>query len=556
MKKQTLALITAALMLAGMVSGCGNSDTTGGNSSSGATEPSKSDSASTNESDTENNIPAAEAGAVSLPLTEEPVTLTMWCPMNADLSNVVDSLADNLCFIELEKRTGVHIEFSLPAVGQEATNYNLMIASGDLCDIIYNSTGTYYYPDGLDAAVNDGYFLDLTDLIEQYAPNYQAKRTSSDFLSKASMTDGGKLAAIYQIPTEEQGPFAGYYVRRDWLEQCGLDLPVTYDDWEEMLVAFKDQIGASAPLSLGPNGFDPFNNALSAGYDVSFGFYQVDNTVKYGPIEDGWKDYLTMMNRWYEKGLIDPDYMSGTSIFADTSMVTSNKTGAFPSLYTLIGMYEAMNTDQPECDIYPVPAPVQEEGDTAKIRAGNFKIGVYFTISADCEYPELAVQWIDYQYSDEGALLDNYGIEGDTFTYDANGKPQFTEKVTASPEGYSFAQAMAYYTMPPSRVCLQDWTRELASVPEKDLVSYDIWAQCTDEHTIPTGVSMTSEENTEYAKIIADIQSLVQEKTNLFITGELNLDADYDEFVSQIKSMNIDRALEIYQAALDRFNER
>lgn len=552
MKKQTLAMLTAALMLSTALTGCaGNSDSS--NSTSSGSVDSTSPSATN--SSTESSA-SAEAGTVSLPLTDEPVTLTMWCPMNGDLSNVVDSLADNLCFIELENRTGIHIDFTLPAIGQEATNYNLMIASDELCDIIYNSTGTYYYPDGLDAAVADGYFLDLTDLIEQYAPNYQATRTRDDFLTKASITDGGILAAMYQIPTKEQGPYVGYYVRRDWLDQCGLELPVTYDDWENMLIAFKEQCGSTAPLNLGPSGYDPWANTLSAGYGVSSSFYQVDNVVKYGPIEEGWKEYLEMMHSWYQKGLIDPDYMSATSFLVDASMVTSNKIGAFASVYTLISMYEAMDTDQPDIDCYPVPAPVKQEGDVAHFRCDNFKIGMYYTISADCEYPELAVQWIDYLFSDEGALLCNYGIQGDTFEYDDNGIPQFTEKVTASSEGYTFAQAMAYYTMPPGRVCLQDWTRELAAVPEKDLVSYDIWAQADTDYIMPSGVSMTSEENTEYAKIYADINSLVDEKTNLFITGELNLEEDYEEFISQIKNMNIDRAIELQQAALNRFNER
>lgn len=107
-------------------------------------------------------------------------------------------------------KTNVQLEFQIPAVGQEATNYNLMIASGDLCDIIHNSTGSYAYPDGLDAAVSDGYFLDLTDLIAEYAPNYQAARTRNEFLAKASTTDGGIQAAMYQIASREQGPFLGY----------------------------------------------------------------------------------------------------------------------------------------------------------------------------------------------------------------------------------------------------------------------------------------------------------------------------------------------------------
>lgn len=55
---------------------------------------------------------------------------------------------------------------------------------------------------------------------------------------------------------EPQGPWAGLYVRGDWLEACGLDTPETFDDWEEMLTAFKEKMGATAPMLLYKNGYD------------------------------------------------------------------------------------------------------------------------------------------------------------------------------------------------------------------------------------------------------------------------------------------------------------
>ncbi len=50
-------------------------------------------------------------------------------------------------------------------------------------------------------------------------------------------------------------------------------------------------------------------------------FFQMDGKVFYGPARQGWKDYLTLMNRWYQKGLIDVDYMTGNSTYADSKMI-------------------------------------------------------------------------------------------------------------------------------------------------------------------------------------------------------------------------------------------
>jgi putative aldouronate transport system substrate-binding protein len=217
-------------------------------------------------------------------------------------------------------------------------------------------------------------------------------------------------------------------------------------------------------------------------------------------------------------------------------------------------MYEMQNTEQ-QAVITAVAAPKVDPEDTVKIRANNFRIGGYITVSADCEYPEIALKWLDYLFSEEGALLCNYGIEGETFEYNAEGKPEFNDTVKNNPNGLSFSQAMAYYTMPPSCVCLQDWTRELSSVPAKDILSYDIWGVTTTENNIPAGVTMTSDESKEYAKIMADITALVNEKTNHFITGIEPLE-NFGKFVEQIESLGIERAIAIRQAALDRFLSR
>ena len=496
----------------------------------------------------------ALAAVTSLPISDEPVTLSIFLPMNATLSGIVNSMNDTPFFQELERRTNVHLDFITPAIGQETTAYNLMIASGELPDIIFNRTGTMAYADGIDAAIEDGYFLDLTNLVQEYMPNYEAVRTRNDFLTRASVTDAGRIGAVYQIASKEQGPFIGLQIRQDWLDDLGLSTPVTYDDWETVLTAFKNEKGATAPMLLGGNGYNYYDNNLSAGYGVSYSFYQVDGAVKYGPVEDGWKNYVSTMHRWYEAGLIDPDYMTATSLLPDSSLITTNKTGAWTSIYTLPAMYEAQDAEQ-NAVIMAVAAPKVNAGDTVKIRSNNFEIGVYVTISAECKHPDIALKWLDYLFSEEGALLCNYGIEGDTFTYNAEGQPEFTDKVKSNPDGLSFSQAMAYYTMPPSNICLQDWTRELSSVPAKDIESYDIWGQTTTENNIPTGVTMTSDETKEYAKIMADITALVEEKTNHFITGVESMD-DYDTFVGQIRSLHIDRAIELQQAALDRFLSR
>lgn len=344
----------------------------------------------------------------------------------------------------------------------------------------------------------------------------------------------------------------GMQIRKDWLDELGLEVPVTYDELEEVLRQFKEKKNAYAPLSIGANGYMETSHALSAGYGVLEDFMQVDGEVVYGPVQDGWREYLTMLNRWYEEGLLDPDFMTNGGWQVDTAMVVNGETGVWNAMYTMISQYESSD---PDLEVVPMTSPVKNVGDELHIRRENGFVGNAVAISADCEYPEIAMQLWNYLYTEEGSLLANYGVENDTFTYQDR-TPVLTDKI-ADNEQYSMSQAQALYLMPPSRFGgFYDWTRELAAVPEKDVKAFDIWGVADDAYILPARISYTSEESTERAKIVAEVSTYMKENSVKFITGVLDIDAEWDNYVNQLKELGIDRAVEITQAALDRFNSR
>lgn len=561
--KKMLSLVIALAMILSMLAACGGDQKPSQGSSS---EPAQSQSAETQPSkkddDTGKDSTAApsseEAGEdFGLPICEEKTTISIWVPMSSNVTNIVDNIGDTAFFKALEERTNVHVEFQHPSAGGEAQAFNLLISSGELPDMVMCSAA-YPYPGGFDQAVADGYFMDLTDLIPKYCPNYlkavesyAAKTTFEKQYLNAIKTEEGRYVGIGQVFIEPQGDFAGYYMRKDWLDDLGLKEPVTYEDWENVLTKFKEEKGATAPLALASTGYDGFND-LPGGYGVNSSFYQIDNKIHYGPMEDGWKDYMTMLNRWYQKGLIDPDFMSGSNFLPDTAMIVTGKTGAFFTMYTLIAMYENGNED-PNALYVPVTAPVLKEGDKNMFGLQMLPGFGGLAISQDSKNAEVCLKWLNYMYSPEGSLFVNYGVEGDTFEY-VDGVPQYTEKVTKN-EKYSFSEAMCYYTMPSGYLPnLQDWRRELAAVPEKDCANYEVFpSNKTTERSLPslTGI-MNAEESTEYAKLFADVDTIMSEATVGFITGTKPLD-EWDSYVEKLKSAGIERLIEIGQGAWDRF---
>lgn len=543
-----LAALLMALALAATTAGCGGDKGSSASSDSGNSGTS-SETVSSGETSS-----GAEPGSVQLPLTTEPVTLTYWVYADENCAIMKEDYNDNEFYQEMERRTGVHLEFELVAAADRQTNFNLMIASNKLTDLIY--AGASYYAQGLDAAIDDGYFLDLTDKVDEYMPNYQAIRKSDPNYELPTITDSGRIGTVYELRQSKQGPWLGMWMRKDWLDKLNMEVPETFDQWHDTLTAFKDQQGATAALMLNWSGSDGEIGQMSAGYGV-LNNWQLDETgaVNYGPYMEGWKKYVTTMHQWYEEGLIDPDFMATDERAADMTTVVTGKTGAFPALYTLPSLYEASSED-PDMYLIPVRPPVENAGDELHIRLRDSYVSGNTAISAQCENWEIAMRWLDYLFTEEGALLANYGIEGDTFEYDESGKIAYTDKMLNNENGWTAAQTMASYLCPSSGIAnWSDWTRELINVPEKDQDCYEVWGAAKEDYRLPA-LSLTPEESVERAALYADISTHVKESTAKFISGALDIEATWDQYISDLESMGVKRAIEITQGAYDRYKAR
>ena len=116
---------------------------------------------------------------------------------------------------------------------------------------------------------------------------------------------------------------------------------------------------------------------------------------------------------------------------------------------------------------------------------------------------------------------------------------------------------MASYLCPSAGIAnWSDWTRELAGVPEKDQTCYDVWSEFSDDWRLPSSVTLTQDESTERAALYADISTTVKEQTAQFISGALDIESNWDAYISSLEASGIERAIEITQAAYDRYLAR
>jgi putative aldouronate transport system substrate-binding protein len=422
--KRVLSLLLALLLTAVLFTGCGaDSEEKVTPTPTQSTQPSDEVGSSEAVSDD------SEDDGNTLPLAEGDVTFDVWWGMYEGAAPYISDLATNLAWSELIDRTGVNLHFISQPSSTESEQFNLMIASQDYPDII-KGAGTLY-SGGIDKAIADGVYLRLNELIEKYAPNYLSRLKVPDDCTRDVTTDSGNMI-FGQIYNRRQSGFFGPLIRQDWLNDLGLDVPATIAEWETVLTRFKDEkTSGSGPLQFATSGFN-FGENFSGAFGVGgasegAAMVLVDGKIQYSFLLPEMRDYLETMNRWYLAGLIDQEFTArGFLLYAETNRLANDELGAFISFFNQAGTFYKDNGVVTDEDFFltlaPIPSLDKGTQPTVGLRMVRAAAGAGAVTTA-CEDPILAVKLLDYLYSDEGALLANYGIEGETFNYNEEGKP-------------------------------------------------------------------------------------------------------------------------------------
>lgn len=502
-----------------------------------------------------------------LPIVAEPLTLTYWSPLKSKPATTCVSLNEVAAYEELEKRTGIHIDFMHPPVGQETDQFNLMISSGDFPDMIYHTWSSV--PGGPAKYINDGIIYRLNDLIDGKTPYLQGVYEQYPMTKKQNQLDDGTVYMFpFMKPDSSILTYYGPQMRKDWLDKYGLSIPVTIDDWYTALKTFKTQ-------DANGNGQDdevPFVSIKLDGvkwFAVPFGikvrmdtesrseFYQENGKVKFGPLEDGFKDYLTEMRKWYTEGLIDPDF-AATDETQLRAKVTGNQAGAyFGGASGYMGRFlNQMKETQPEFNLTAVQYPAGKAGINYNTHPDviNSIPGEGAAITVNNKHLEETVKWFDYQYSDEGVQLMNFGIEGESYTM-VNGEPIYTDVIMKNQDGLTPDVAVAKYTVTFGGTTLyaSGYYKQMLALPQQQ-EALKIWGNGDFSMTMPP-ITPTSEESQKLATIMNEVNTYVDEMLVRYIMGQDDVD-NFEEFRANLKEMNIDEAIGIAQAALDRYNAR
>jgi putative aldouronate transport system substrate-binding protein len=491
----------------------------------------------------------------SLPIVTAPLTLKYWVPNQTDAAKIMDDFSGNPMFQALMKMTGITLQFIHPPLKQEQEAFKLMLASGDLPDIVeLTYLKADLYPGGPDQAIKDGVFIRLNELVDTYAPNYKKIMKFKPDIEKSLKTDEGNLYAFQMIEKVVQPSYGGPAVRVDWLDDLGIKVPETMDDWYLMLKAFKEKKGASAPMLMEKKGGAGGYYSFISAYGVIADFCRKGQTVMYGPIEPGFRDYLATMHRWYTEGLIDKDFVSHDGYTGPNTLnkIATGQSGAWECGFYHFNTIEKV-MEGTSFRLSAVPYPSRTKGQVVTMRQYNENVrGDPTFITSANKHPVESVKLLDFNYSDQGTLLCNYGIEGVDWVME-NGKPKYTYAAMnhpSFPAGSIVTSVFCRHEGP----FIRDYARTYISYKPNALQAMEIW-EGDQSGMIPKTLTLTSEDGPRFYAIMSDIQTYVTEMIPKFIMGIEPIEK-FDQFTAQLKKMGIEEAIGIEQAALTRYFKR
>lgn len=500
-----------------------------------------------------------ESGSVSLPISEYPLTYTMFMTEPFFIGSLINTMEDDLGLFQAAQKT-TNIYFDVTAVNGEvfSEQFQLMSASGDYRDVM---DGMSNYAPGYDAAIEEGICMDVYDLVKTYAPNYLSTISRSADTLAQLVTDDGQMATFGICYKEANAETQGYLIRQDWLDELGLSIPETYDQLHDVLVAFQHQYGCNGMFFEGIA-----DERLSYGYECGNGEFMVlDGTVTSGYTLDSYYDFLCMCRDWYAEGLIYSDFFTATTGDYDQLLI-GNDCGIVQGAATSFSTIYAYLTEE-EKEGFALSAMTPVKKNTTDELHYSWNVPNYlkrtdaWSISGDCQDPIPLVQFVNYMYSDEGELLFNYGTEELTFTYDQDGTPQYTDLVINNPDQPYFFASYLYASNAATEYFpgIMDVSASYYSFGDAEWQAYELFSTLANDgsYNMPAGVALTEEESTRYAQLSSDFDTYVETTVTAWIVGQEPLDeAAFAAFQAQLQALGLEEMTQIKQNAYDRYGTK
>lgn len=488
---------------------------------------------------------------VTLPLTQEPVTMTM---LSCNWASY--SITESEAFKRLCDETNVYWEVTEVPSTDWNEKLNLAFVSGNLPDVIIGSMSTsqiYKYN-------STGALIDMKPLIEQYAPNIRAKMEGSPEFAQVITLPNGQIASLASTSmadctSTDECPNDFLYINQVWLDQLGLAVPTNVDELYNALIAFRDNDmnGNGDPSDEIPFtarlGVDTLRQAsvmfgTVLGTTTDYNLFLNHGQVVYVPLTDEYKNYVSFLHKLYDENLMDREYftLSAQQIAAKAENEDLLYGCFFAAGNNLVG--------QDRAEQYVPVMPFETNGEYYSTGRAYAVPGM-FSITSACQNPELAIQWADLFYDQEYGKITWMGTDGVSYQYNDDGTwdwlyPDGCETVMDVRGHHTLLFSCGW-----NWVCPDDWfmINDISEAPmnkHRAMIAENYPGAC--RVALPT-LYYSENDLKEMAILSADLNAYESEMFAKFVVGEADIETQWDEFTKTLNTIGAQKLVSIVQNA-------
>lgn len=380
----------------------------------------------------EHGIQEYQYAAGEMKTYEEPLHLTFGGnrDMNAEnwlqMAELGEPLENNRWIQYFREKLNVECEYTLTNGTLGDYNQQLLLAmtAGELPDVFH------VFDQSMIAQLAEaGAIWDMTEVYQQNANETLGELLESEGtqIYSTGMYDGKLYAIPQKMPSTNS--YDHCWVRRDWLEEQGLELPETMDDVKNIAQVFKEQYEDNVGLM--------FSNSYMYEYEGIFWAFggqenmsrnqwvlQDDGTLAYSEILPEMKEGLRWLNDMVNSGLINQEWSTEDTWTALANYVATNRCGIFygPHWYgfQLQNFEETMDES---ADWVACGLPTGIEGYEPKIAANNTVDG-WICVNSSCENPEAVVHmlnaYVENLFGEDNQFADYFACELDSSLWKAS----------------------------------------------------------------------------------------------------------------------------------------
>lgn len=478
-------------------------------------------------------------------------------------------------FKRLEEATNVHIDWTAIQSDQWGDKISLNMANiNAITDFVFSAG---FSDSDLLRYADQGAIIPVEEYIDSVMPNLSAVfEKYPEYRVMSTATDGH----IYALPWIEQlgsnktaiqtvGDMS--FINKKWLDFLGLEIPTTVDEFEQVLIAFRDNAdkiqaefgieGSIIPMSFIMNDGDQDPAILINGFGEGYGdadrgrhiAVTNDKQVICSATQDGFYKGMQWLHHLYEENLIDQEAF--TQEWA--TYVAKGKSGRYGVCFS----WDVANIDNLQ-DWVPLPVLTADVRNLTP-QNGSFTSGYdrgRCVVTAVAEDPALVCAWLDQMYDPMQSPQNNWGTYGEDDDFDIfemseneNGEPMLKHAPLgdASPVEVREAECVGgplavldeyygvYVTCPDDAQYRLDWIEEYYT------------PDMTMDYVYPN-VFMSIEDTEELSNLQADITKTINAAKSDWVMNGVD-DAKFEEFKSSLDAYGLQDMLAIFQKYLDAY---